>query len=56
MQADRPLVSWRGPIGQSGILKFFLEVISAKKDVDVNLLLHSLRLVGNSCADTSMLM
>ncbi|KAJ5389348.1 uncharacterized protein N7496_000416 [Penicillium cataractarum] len=46
-------LSWRGPIGQSGILKFFLEVISSKKDVDVKLLLHSLRLVGNSCADTN---
>ncbi|KAJ5175473.1 uncharacterized protein N7482_001350 [Penicillium canariense] len=44
--------SWRGPIGNSGVLKFFLEVISSKNNVDAKLLLHSLRLVGNSCADT----
>ncbi|KAJ5683159.1 hypothetical protein N7462_006324 [Penicillium macrosclerotiorum] len=44
--------SWRVPIGQSGILKFFLEIISSKNDVEAGLLLHSLRLVGNSCADT----
>jgi hypothetical protein len=54
IQADRSLVSWRGPIGKSGILKFFLEVISSKKNVGVKVLYHSLRLVGNTCADMSM--
>lgn len=54
MKTDRSLVSWRGPIGNSGILKFFLEVISSKKNVDVKLLYHCLRLVGNTCADMSM--
>ncbi|KAJ5890690.1 uncharacterized protein N7473_006918 [Penicillium subrubescens] len=44
-------LSWRGPIGKSGILKFFLDVISSKKNVGVKLLYHSLRLVGNTCAD-----
>ncbi|KAJ5929669.1 hypothetical protein N7454_006619 [Penicillium verhagenii] len=44
--------SWRAPIGQSGILKFFLEVISSREEIERGLLLHSLRLVGNSCADT----
>ncbi|KAJ5778540.1 hypothetical protein N7520_001786 [Penicillium odoratum] len=44
--------SWRAPIGQSGILKFFLDVISSKQELDRGLLLHSLRLIGNSCADT----
>ncbi|KAJ5143057.1 uncharacterized protein N7515_001844 [Penicillium bovifimosum] len=44
--------SWRAPIGQSGILKFFLEVISLKHEVDTSLVLHSLRVIGNSCADT----
>lgn len=54
MTTDRSSVSWRGPIGKSGILKFFLEVISSKKNVDVKLLYHCLRLVGNTCADMSM--
>ncbi|KAJ5180737.1 hypothetical protein N7492_003947 [Penicillium capsulatum] len=45
--------SWRTLFGQSGILKFFLDVISANFEVEVGLLLHSLRLVGNSCADTN---
>ncbi|KAJ5300585.1 Ran exchange factor Prp20/Pim1 [Penicillium atrosanguineum] len=44
--------SWRTPFGQSGILTFFLEIISSKEEIDPKLLLHSLRLVGNSCADT----
>lgn len=46
--------SWRVPFGQSGVLKFFLDVISSKEKVDPSLLLHSLRVIGNSCADTSM--
>ncbi|KAJ5806978.1 hypothetical protein N7474_010570 [Penicillium riverlandense] len=44
--------SWRAPYGQSGILKFFLEVIASTDEIGTDLLLHSLRLVGNSCADT----
>ncbi|OQD80476.1 hypothetical protein PENANT_c035G00627 [Penicillium antarcticum] len=44
--------SWRVPFGQSGILKFFLDVISLKDGVDTSLLLQSLRVIGNSCADT----
>ncbi|CAI7569164.1 hypothetical protein N7533_001910 [Penicillium manginii] len=44
--------SWRVPIGQSGILKFFLNVVASKEQVETGLLLHSLRLIGNSCADT----
>ncbi|KAF7712443.1 Uncharacterized protein PECH_003238 [Penicillium ucsense] len=45
--------SWRVPIGQSGILKFFLDLVSSTLKVDIKLLLHSLRLIGNSCADTN---
>jgi len=48
------LASWRAPYGQSGILKFFLEVIASTEEIDTDLLLHSLRLVGNSCADTGI--
>ncbi|KAK2798603.1 hypothetical protein FQN51_007623 [Onygenales sp. PD_10] len=44
--------AWRVPYGQSGILEFFLQVI-ATDDVDDDVLLHSLRLIGNSCADTN---
>ncbi|KAL3460556.1 armadillo-type protein [Aspergillus heterothallicus] len=38
--------------GQTGILSFFLRLISSKEAIDGTLILHSLRLVGNSCADT----
>jgi hypothetical protein len=48
------LASWRAPFGQSGVLKFFLDVISLKDEVDSSLLLHSLRVIGNSCADTGI--
>ncbi|KAJ6084424.1 hypothetical protein N7486_011224 [Penicillium sp. IBT 16267x] len=44
--------SWRAPIGQSGILEFFLNIVSSRQELEQGLLLHSLRLVGNSCADT----
>ncbi|EAU37711.1 conserved hypothetical protein [Aspergillus terreus NIH2624] len=44
--------SWRLPYGQTGILNFFLQLLSSNADVDTGVRLHSLRLVGNSCADT----
>ncbi|EED18349.1 GTP binding protein, putative [Talaromyces stipitatus ATCC 10500] len=43
--------SWRIPFGQSGVLQFFLQLISIP-EVNKDLLFHSLRLIGNSCADT----
>ncbi|KAE8349805.1 armadillo-type protein [Aspergillus coremiiformis] len=43
---------WRLPYGQSGVLTFFLKIIASKEDISTSLLLHALRLVGNSCADT----
>ena len=46
--------SWRIPFGQSGVLQFFLQLI-ATPDMDKDLLFHSLRLIGNSCADTGIL-
>ncbi|EFW18006.1 hypothetical protein D8B26_004688 [Coccidioides posadasii str. Silveira] len=42
---------WRLPYGTSGILDFYLRVISTQ-GVDDDILLHALRLIGNSCADT----
>ncbi|OJD15793.1 hypothetical protein AJ78_03973 [Emergomyces pasteurianus Ep9510] len=44
--------AWRGAYGHSGILEFFLRII-ATDDVEDDILLHSLRLIGNSCADTN---
>ena len=50
---DVQTAAWREPYGQTGILDFFLHII-ATEDLHDDVLLHSLRLVGNSCADTSM--
>lgn len=44
-------VAWRTPFGDSGILSFFLGVI-ATDPLRPALQLHTLRLIGNSCADT----
>ncbi|KAL4803914.1 armadillo-type protein [Aspergillus unguis] len=43
--------SLRHVYGRTGILSFFLRLISSKEDVESNLILHCLRLIGNSCAD-----
>ncbi|KAF9873432.1 GTP binding protein [Colletotrichum karsti] len=43
--------SWRLPLGDSGIVDFFLTVI-VTPDLRPALKKHSLRLIGNSCADT----
>ncbi len=43
---------WRLPLGESGLLEFFLEVISTE-GVPHEIVLPALRLVGNACADTS---
>ncbi|EFR04318.1 hypothetical protein MGYG_07325 [Nannizzia gypsea CBS 118893] len=42
---------WRPFFGQSGILDYFLRIISTE-EVEEDTLLHSLRFIGNSCADT----
>ncbi|KAL6229301.1 hypothetical protein BDW75DRAFT_225299 [Aspergillus navahoensis] len=38
--------------GRTGILDFFLRLISSNETTESSLVLHSLRLIGNSCADT----
>ncbi|KAL4746251.1 hypothetical protein BDW72DRAFT_185333 [Aspergillus terricola var. indicus] len=38
--------------GRTGILDFFLRLISSSEIAGISLILHSLRLIGNSCADT----
>ncbi|KAI4598291.1 hypothetical protein KJ359_003175 [Pestalotiopsis sp. 9143b] len=42
---------WRLPLGQSGILDFFLGLIG-KDGIRQTVTLHALRVIGNSCADT----
>ena len=49
-QADCYVAKWRLPYGSCGILDFYLRIV-ATPDVDKDVMLHSLRLVGNSCAD-----
>jgi len=46
------LASLRPVYGQTGILNFFLELIASKETIESSLILHCLRLIGNSCADT----
>lgn len=50
--SHRLLASLRPVYGQTGILKFFLELIASKDVTESSLILHCLRLIGNSCADT----
>ncbi|CAK7237403.1 hypothetical protein SBRCBS47491_009965 [Sporothrix bragantina] len=42
--------SWRIPIGESGLLDFFLGILSVD-GLRQSLKIHTLRLIGNSCAD-----
>ncbi|KAK1961636.1 GTP binding protein [Colletotrichum sublineola] len=45
--------SWRLPLGDSGVLDFFLSIIvSSSEGLRPALKRHMLRLIGNSCADT----
>ncbi|KAL4939535.1 hypothetical protein BDV06DRAFT_198649 [Aspergillus oleicola] len=44
--------SFRAAYGQTGILSFFLRLVASKDVTESSLILHSLRLIGNSCADT----
>ncbi|GJD01277.1 GTP binding protein [Colletotrichum higginsianum] len=45
------VASWRRPLGDSGILDFFLSIV-ATQGLRPDLKKHMLRLIGNSCADT----
>ncbi|KAL4932279.1 putative GTP binding protein [Aspergillus undulatus] len=44
--------AFRLAYGQVGILSFFLRLIASREVTDSSLILHCLRLIGNSCADT----
>lgn len=48
--ADKTAASWRIPIGESGLLDFFLGIL-AVDGLRQSLKIHTLRLIGNSCAD-----
>lgn len=50
---NRATAPWRVLYGQAGILDFFLRLVASTEAIDDDLLLQALRLVGNSCADTS---
>ncbi|KAI0173040.1 ARM repeat-containing protein [Hypoxylon sp. FL1284] len=41
---------WRIPLGRSGLLDFFL-TLAIKHSQDVQIATHSLRVIGNTCAD-----
>ncbi|KAI5464846.1 armadillo-type protein [Mariannaea sp. PMI_226] len=43
--------AWRLPYGESGILGFFLQILAAE-GISQGVLVHALRITGNSCADT----
>ncbi|RMJ26890.1 GTP binding protein [Aspergillus sp. HF37] len=48
-----PPAQWRAPYGRAGVLDFFLRLLaSSESPGSCEVLLHALRLVGNSCADT----
>ncbi|KAI9673470.1 MAG: hypothetical protein M1817_002932 [Caeruleum heppii] len=42
---------WRIPLGDSGVLEFFLRVL-VSVEASQHLILHTLRLLGNACAET----
>ncbi|KAH8690952.1 putative GTP binding protein [Talaromyces proteolyticus] len=44
--------SWRNAFGQSGVLEFLLQLVASREEVEQEILFHSLRVIGNSCADT----
>ncbi|PWY77986.1 ubiquinone biosynthesis protein [Aspergillus eucalypticola CBS 122712] len=44
---------WRVSYGKTGVFDFFLQLIASKETIDNRVILHALRLVGNSCADTN---
>ena len=45
-------VAWRLPYGESGILKFFLDILASEEQQGHGVKVQALRVTGNSCADT----
>ena len=45
--------SWRLPFGQSGLLELFLR-LQASTAVEEDVLIPSLKFIGNTCADTGL--
>lgn len=53
LYADFLQVSWRLPIEESGVLDFFLSILP-EDGLRQSLRIQTLRVIGNSCADTGM--
>jgi hypothetical protein len=51
--ANAPTARWRIPMGNSGLLDAFLMIV-ATEGIQKSLMIHVLRLIGNTCADTGM--
>ena len=45
------IARWRVPIGDSGMLDFYLGILPLGGDDKRNLKLQTIRLIGNACAD-----
>lgn len=54
-RSDAEIASWRTPLGESGILEFVLEAIK-EAGSSMGVKTHSLRLIGNSVADTGWML
>lgn len=48
--SNLPLELWRVPLGESGLLGFFLDLIKGD-DTPQDLAIQCFRIIGNSCAD-----
>ena len=48
---NRTIARWRVPIGESGMLDFYLGILPLSGDDKRNLKLQTMRLIGNACAD-----
>ncbi|KAK7991601.1 armadillo-type fold domain-containing protein, partial [Apiospora saccharicola] len=46
-------VAWRKPLGESGVLEFFLGLVN-NDGLRQALAMHTLRIIGNCCADTDV--
>ncbi|KAK8115871.1 hypothetical protein PG984_012373, partial [Apiospora sp. TS-2023a] len=46
-------VAWRKPLGESGVLDFFLGLVN-NDGLRQALVMHTLRIIGNCCADTDV--
>ena len=50
LHREKSTASWRLPVGDSGLLTFFLTTVLPSPDLSTSLQKQSLRLIGNACA------